>query len=93
MIHKLPDNAAEYVRDSGLNCAICGEPFQIGECPDAVYDCVWADELYGLLHESCAEDKIAEMEARQDCEVCVKNGTTKCTGDCWTRDCFESRYK
>lgn len=100
MIHKLPDNVVEYIHDSGLDCAVCGDPFSYNDDPvlPDEYDCVWADELHGLIHKGCAEDEIAEMEARQDCEVCVKNGTNDCPGFpgtvlLTTNDCFESRYK
>ena len=94
MIHKLPDNVVEYIYDSDLDCAVCGEPF--GCIDDPVlpdeYDCVWADELNGLSHEGCAEREINRMECEEDCRVCVKNRTTICPSSP-NRRCFESRYK
>ena len=94
MIHKLPDNVVEYFEDSGMLCAICGEPFMVKAKYWTEYDCVWADELNGVMHEGCAEGKIAYLENEGSCQVCVKNGTTNCPATITaTSSCFESRYK
>jgi len=98
MIHKLPDNVVEYLEYSEVVCAICDEPFG---CSDELYgpdeyDCVWADELNGVMHEGCAESEIAYLENEGNCQVCIKNGTIGCPGDVTGKrqyDCFESRYK
>lgn len=96
MIHKLPDNVVEYLEDREVVCAVCGEPLVCDEYSDVPgeYDCVWADELVGVMHEGCAEQEIAYLEDEKNCQICVNKGRLCCLGfSTATHDCFESRYK